>query len=400
MLRLRGKPLGGQVSLGSAAVLRAPNGIPMLPARLVAQMARAQRDAPIEPVEIVVVARDFDAAASLMLPWARVVGIVAEHAAEGAEFTGMPTVVGIEGVLEKIDDDALVLIDGERGIVLVDPDGVTLAAYQAERERIAPRRRIFLDYSHQPAVSLDGRAIRVMGRAGSLDEVRAALDSGADTLYVPAGSALLDPSLDDEAHLDSLLNLAEAASGKPVTIAWDVEVVTAANILQAARRMELTVSVPLATGAERFREIQDYLQETREELLAEEIDFADVRIAGSVDAGDEVPMDLGNLFVSRIVVTDSSASIQGATMREWLADLALRSKTFLLPVEIDAPDADTTSLLELLAVGASGVIVSPPAVSVIKDQVRSTDLGDLRELLRQNQPATPVATYTPGDATD
>src|SRR5207302_1422970 len=79
MIRLRGKPLGGGVALGTATVLRAPNGIPLLPARMVAQMAKAARDAPIEPMEVVMVAREYEEAASMALPWAHVVGILAEH---------------------------------------------------------------------------------------------------------------------------------------------------------------------------------------------------------------------------------------------------------------------------------------------------------------------------------
>jgi hypothetical protein len=377
MLRLRGKPLGGAgaIAFGSATVLRAPNDIPMLPARLVAQMARTRRDEPIEPVEIVVVARDYDAASSLALPWARVVGIVVEYAREDADRPAVPAVSGIESVLEKIDDDALLLIDGERGIVLVDPDGTALAAYQAERERIAPRRRIFLDYSHQPAVSLDGREVRVLARVTSLEEVREALDNGADTLYVDSGPPLLGPDDDDSAHLETLLNLAEAAGGKPLTIAWDVQTVTAANILQAARRAEVTVAVPLSGGTEGLSEVQHYLQDTREELLEEDIDFADVRIAGAVEPGEVAPDELADLFVSRIIVAGRLGDTPGD---EWLENLTRRATMLLLPVEVDARTASPDATLRMLALGAAGVIVAPADVSAVKERIRETNLTRLR----------------------
>lgn len=391
MLRLRGKPLGGQVSLGSATVLRAPNGIPMLPARLVAQMARARHDEPIEPVEVVLVVRDYESASSMALPWARVVGIVAEHAADDALFGGVPTVTGIEGALEKVDDDALVLIDGERGIVLVDPDGHALAAYQAERERIAPRRRIFLDYSHQPAVSLDGREIRVIGLIKSLDDVRRALDSGADSLFVRSDSLLLSPEADDESHLDSLLNLAEAAAGKPITIDWDVKSVTAANILQAARRAELTVCVPLSAGAGGFAEIQNYLQDTREELLAEDIDFADVRLAGTLSVGEELPPEAGDLFISRIVVSSPAPPAIDAETGRWLDSLAVQATRFLLPIEVNAQSAPIEVVQAVLAFGAAGVMVEPAQVGAVKDMARSTNLASLRGALAEAARPTPSA---------
>lgn len=382
MLRLRGKPLNGAggIALGSATVLRAPNGIPMLPARLVAQMARTRRDEPIEPLEIVVVARDYDAAASLALPWAQVVGIVAEFSREEAGHALVPAVAGIDGLLEKIDDDALLLIDGDRGIVLVDPDGTALAAYQAERERIAPRRRIFLDYSHQPAISLDGRDVRVLARVTSLEEARDALDNGADTLYVAKGAPLLGPESDDETHLEGLLNLAEAAAGKPLTIAWDVQTVTAANILQAARRAEITAAVPLSAGAEGFTELQNYLQDTREELLEEEIDFADVRLAGALEPGEDAPEELGDLFVSRIIVSEGNG-IARSGLEEWLADLTRRATALLLPIEVETRDTDPERVMRLLALGAAGVIVAPSAVSAVKETIRATDLAALRRAI-------------------
>ncbi len=379
MLRLRGKPFGGQVALGSATVLRATNGIPLLPARLVAQLARAPRDASIESVEIIVIARDYDAASSLQLPWARVVGIVAEHAHDDAIRVGVPTVVGIDGVLEKIEDDALVLIDGERGIVLVEPDAAALAAYQAERERIAPRRRIYLDYSHQPAVTLDGREIRVLGRAGTLEEVQQALENGADMLYVPAGSPLVPSEANDEAHLEALLNLAEAAAGKPITLGWDVQNVTAANVLQAARRAEFTVEAPLAGGPEGFVDLQNYLQDTREELLSEEIDFADVRLAGGIEMGSPIPDELAGLFIGRVVISGLDASrVRLEESRLWLDDLMAAAKGLLIPVEAHIEGADSETVQTVIALGVVGVIVSAADVALTKDLIRGIDAGAVR----------------------
>jgi hypothetical protein len=352
----------------------------MLPARLVAQMARAQRDAPIEPVEIVVVAQDYNSARSLMLPWARVVGIVAESSDEGAAFDGVPAVLGIDGLLSKIEDDALILIDGERGIVLVDPDGVALAAYQAERERIAPRRRFFLDYAHQPAVSLDGRPIRVLGSARNLDEVRQVLDSGADTLYISDSCPVLGPDVDDESHLDALLNFAEAAAGKPITLQWDVQTVAAASVLQAARRAELTLAVPLGDSEGAFAELQEYLQQTREELTAEDIDFADIRLAASIRAGAPIPEYLGSLFLSRVIVTDLPHTLD-EELREWLQALDRATTALMIPLEAEAPGLPTSGLLELLAFGVDGIVVNPERVSEVKDAIRAANLSQIHSTI-------------------
>jgi hypothetical protein len=318
-----------------------------------------------------------------------VVGIISEFARDGVQSPGVPAVAGIDGVLDKIEDDALVLLDGDRGIVLVDPDSIALAAYQAERERIAPRRRIFLDYSHQPAVSLDGREIRVLGRVGTLDDVRQALDNGADTLYVPSGPPMLDPESDDETHMEALLNVAEAAAGKPVTICWDIQAVAAASILQAARRAEITVAVPLTATGEFSGEIQSYLQETREELLGEDIDFADVRLAGAIGLGDDLPEDLGDLFLSRVIVTaPEGTAFDHEPTQTWMEELARRANALLLPIEVEAASADADQVTRMLALGAAGVIVSPAAVSMVKDTIRATNLAEMRATMAETTVVT------------
>lgn len=374
MLRLRGRPLGGAVALGSASVMRAPNGIPLLPQRLVAQMARAGYDTPVEPLDVVLVARDYESAASLRLPWARVVGIAAERAPEDASGDGVPTVVGLDNLLERVDDDVLLLIDGERGIVLVDPDGAALAAYQAERERIAPRRRVYLDFHHQPARTLDGREVRVLARAATLDDAREAVEAGADALFVPRDSALLRADASDDDQREALLQLGETAAGKPVTVAGDALTLSASALLLAATRVELTLAAPLEIGLEGFSELQHYLQETRDTLLADEEEFGDIRVAGALPLGATLADGLADYLVSRVVVTVPVEAEPNAGEPTWLEDLVAAARCLLVPVEVEiAPDGGLT-LEAAVRAGAAGVIVAPGEVESAKERIRALDL--------------------------
>lgn len=382
MIRLRGKPFGPGFALGSASILRAADGIPMLPAGLVSKLARFPRNMPIEPMEVILVAEDYAAAASLSLPWAKVVGIAAAHVDPEVQPTGITAVVGIENLMESVPDGALLLIDGDRGVVLVDPDGTALAAYQAERERIAPRRRIYLDYAHQPARTWDGREIHVLAQVRTLEEVETAVGNGADSLYVPANTPLLPAAATDEEQYEYLQQLAEASAGKPVSFCGDTQTFSTSALLRVANRMDLTLVAPLEYGIAGFANMRNAIQETRIALLEEVIGFADIRIAGTTTLGRDIPDGLAQYAIERVVVESSEpGALAHSDTQNWLDGITSEAAGMLLPVEMVLPDAAGPDLETALGLGVVGLIVHPQEVQAIKERVRTLDVSACRETL-------------------
>jgi hypothetical protein len=382
MIRLRGKPFGPGFALGSASVLRASEGIPMLPAGMVAKLARSPRNVPIDPMEVILVAEDYAAAASLSLPWARVVGIVAARVDAWVQPSGITAVVGIENLMESVPEGALLLIDGDRGVVLVDPDGTALAAYQAERERIAPRRRIYLDYAHQPARSWDGREIHVLAQVRQPEEVEMAIGNGADGLYIPANTPLLPPAASDEEQYECLQLLADATVGKPVSLRGDAQTLSSSALLRVANRIELTLVATLSKGAANFTDLRDHIQETRIALLEEVIGFNDIRLAGATALGEKVPDSLTEYPIERVVVEmNEPGALARSEAQNWLDNVTTEAAGMLLPVELLLPDASGPNLETALGLGVVGLIVHPQEVQVTKERVRSLDVSACREAL-------------------
>jgi phosphoenolpyruvate-protein kinase (PTS system EI component) len=346
---------------------------------MIAQMARTPRDVPVEPMEVVLIAQDYEAAASLAVPWARTVGIIAERALPDAVRLGVPSVIGVEGVLDKITDETLVLIDGDRGVVLVDPDPTAVATYQAERERISPRRRLYLDYEHQPARTLDGREVRVTACVGSLEEAREAVEGGADALLVPPGTLLLDLDATDEEQLESLLALADAAGGKPITIVGDAQAISMPSLLRAALRAEFTLALPFSVGAEGYEELQAYLDQVREELLAEETDFGDFHIACAVSLLEPLTGGLADFMTGRVVVlADQVAEAGRAEVLAWLDNLIVAANCLLLPVDVEISGADADLLPAALGLGAAGFLVPSAQAQAVKQAIRTLDVNECR----------------------
>jgi signal transduction protein with GAF and PtsI domain len=380
LLRLKGKGYGTGVVLGSAAIMRPPMGIPVVPPRLIAEMSKAERDNPIEKVDIILVTQDYGIALNMALPWANVVGIIAENADPTSIRLSIPTVSGIEDPLNRIEDDALLLLDGDRGVVLVDPDGIVLATYQAERERLSPRRRVFLDYTHQPARTLDGKEIRVIAAAHSLEEVRQGVECGADAIYVASTEAIVNPISDDEEQYRELMELVEAAAGKPITISGNLESISLSALMQAAARAEFTLALPVPPDPDMFSDLAAYQQEVRDLLIAEETDFGEVRLGGRIEMEQPVLESLENASLSKLVLDASMPdALSQESSREWLEEVVSAASGMLLPVEMLLPGEAVSMTAVALGLGASGLIVEPRGVQEVKELVRTLSVAECRE---------------------
>lgn len=93
------------------------------------------------------------------------------HAAIFARSLGLPAVVGVGDALEGIEEGSEVVVDGEAGEVIVEPD-------DAAREHAAETREA--EIREEPVSTADGREIEVAANLGTLAELEGALERGAD----------------------------------------------------------------------------------------------------------------------------------------------------------------------------------------------------------------------------
>jgi phosphoenolpyruvate-protein phosphotransferase len=102
------------------------------------------------------------------------------HTAILAKAFGIPAVVGLGDVLLKIADGTTLLVDGTSGTVIPDPEPELQSEFE-ERLQLAARQREFeLDLATRPAVTTDGHKVEVAANVGNIEDVRHALESGAE----------------------------------------------------------------------------------------------------------------------------------------------------------------------------------------------------------------------------
>ena len=143
------------------------------------------------------------------------------HTAIVAKGLELPAVVGIGEFLESVRGATRVIVDGDRGIVILDPDPETLHRYEEGRQRqhnLAVRLAGLRDL---PAVTTDGVAVSLSANIEFPHEVAACLERGADGIGLYRTEFLYlasDEEPSEEDHYRAYREVIEAMQGRPVII--------------------------------------------------------------------------------------------------------------------------------------------------------------------------------------
>ena len=179
------------------------------------------------PGDVVVVARDLLPSDMISMDRERVKAVVTEvggrtsHAAILARAFEIPAVLGVAGALSAARSGAILAVDGDRGLVLVDPDAATRERIVAERAAARERERELAALRDLPAVTRDGKRVFLKANIEVPDEAAGALSHGADGvglfrsefLFLRPGEA---PG--EEEQYQAYRRVIETMGGRPVTI--------------------------------------------------------------------------------------------------------------------------------------------------------------------------------------
>ena len=178
-----------------------------------------------EPV--VVIAHDLSPAdtaqilKSPVLGFATDVGSKTSHTAITARSLGIPAVVGLERVTEEFTGLETVILDGEEGILILRPTPETVREYADKRKAYLLRVRDLARFAKLPAVTRDGRILRLHANIEFPEEAEAALRSGAEGVGLYRTEFLYLNRKDlpsEEEQYQTYRRVAERFARHPVTI--------------------------------------------------------------------------------------------------------------------------------------------------------------------------------------
>ncbi|MCE9635970.1 MAG: phosphoenolpyruvate--protein phosphotransferase [Planctomycetes bacterium] len=178
-----------------------------------------------EPV--ILAARELTPSETAALDRKRTLGFVTavggptSHTAIIARNLGLPAVVGLGDQVAALADGQIVIVDGLKGVVIVDPDAATLARYEEHAARFARWVRDLKRIRDFPAETRDGHQIRLMGNIELPSEVDAVLRAGGDGIGLFRTEFLCQkgkaPPTEDE-HYQVYSEALRKLGGRPLTI--------------------------------------------------------------------------------------------------------------------------------------------------------------------------------------
>ena len=179
-------------------------------------------------VPLILIAHDLSPADMLQFKQSVFAGFITDvggktsHTAIVARSMDIPAVVGARTASQLVRQDDWVIIDGDAGVVIVDPSPIILAEYgfkqrQGELERGRLQRLL-----HTPAVTLDGERVQLLANIEMPEDAKGALKAGAlgvglfrsEFLFMGRQGKLPD----EEEQYQAYKRAVEGMSGLPVTI--------------------------------------------------------------------------------------------------------------------------------------------------------------------------------------
>jgi phosphotransferase system enzyme I (PtsI) len=136
-------------------------------------------------VPLVLIAHDLSPADMLQFKQSVFAGFVTDvggrtsHTAIIARSMDIPAVVGARSASQLVRQDDWVIIDGDAGVIIVDPSPIILAEYGFKQRQGELERGRLARLRHTPAVTLDGQKVELLANIELPDDAPAALKAGA-----------------------------------------------------------------------------------------------------------------------------------------------------------------------------------------------------------------------------
>ncbi len=179
-------------------------------------------------VPLVLVAHDLSPADMLQFKQSVFAGFVTDvggrnsHTAIVARSMDIPAVVGARSASQLVRQDDWVVIDGDAGVIIVDPSPIILAEYGFKQRQGELERGRLSRLRHTPAVTMDGQKIELLANIELPEDAPAALKAGAvgvglfrsEFLFMGRRGKLPD----EEEQYQAYRRAVEGMEGLPVTI--------------------------------------------------------------------------------------------------------------------------------------------------------------------------------------
>jgi phosphotransferase system enzyme I (PtsI) len=397
--------------------------------------------------DAIVVTRELTPSQTVSFDRDRVIAVVTDlggrtsHTSIVARALGIPAVVGIENLSESVADGTIVIVDGDRGVVIVEPDQDTIEEYLGYQER----RQIFQMSLREAAdlepVTRDGVEIEILGNIEFAEEIDHVLEFGGGGVGLFRTEFLYlarETEPDEQTHYESYRACVERLKGRPLTIRTmdlGADKYTQAQarepernpalglrsiryclkhlpmfqrqlraLLRASAHGPVKVMFPLVTNIGELREAKHVLHDVMEDLDEENIPFdRSLQVGMMVEVPsaallanslarevDFFSIGTNDLVQYTLAVDRTNEKVAGMfnpghpAVLKLVRDVVRSGRRRNVPVSCCGEAAgDIRFAVLLLGLGVRTLSVSPGSVPVIKRLIRSVSIDQCERMAKR-----------------
>ena len=139
----------------------------------------------------------------------------------GKVFRPCPPSSGLKSVTEEVKSDDMIIVDGLEGLVIIDPDEMTLDHYRKKRTIFEKKESQLYNITDLPAETTDGKLIRLKVNIEFPAETDQVLNMNAEGVGLFRSEFLFmnhREAATEESQYNSYREVLEAMGNRPVTI--------------------------------------------------------------------------------------------------------------------------------------------------------------------------------------
>ena len=268
----------------------------------------------------ILVTKELSPHVSAMLDGDKIAGIITQrggptsHAAIISKAMEIPAVVGVEDAVELIPEGEFVVMDGENGNVILNPEEKTRKSFERRKKKVQAEKESLKEYIGLNSISKDGVLFEVQANAGSLQDTKKAMEQDAQGIGLYRTEFLFmnrDTIPSEEEQFTAYKEAVECMQGRPLVIRTldaggdkpvealglkeesnpflgyrairyciqnpEVFTVQIRAILRASAFGPIKILIPFITCLEEFEETKKLIDEEMIRLIMQDIPF-DARI--------------------------------------------------------------------------------------------------------------------------
>ncbi len=366
-------------------------------------------------------------------------GGLTSHAAIVARSLNIPAIVGLHDATRRIKQDDLLIVDGFHGEVIVNPDEDQLNYFREKIERLHEYDIELAKLKNEPAVTLDGHRISLMGNLDLIDEMELIIQNGAEGIGLVRTEQIFSDSNQfppEEEQYNIYSDLAEKVyPGMVIIRAFDIggdkvlpvdikepnpflgwrgirllldnpEVfkLQIKAVLRASKHKNLKFMLPMISSIAEVRKTKKIFDLCKKELKAAGekfdpnlglgimIEIPSAAVLANEFASEVDFMSIGtNDLIQYLLAVDRGNDIVSGQYQEFhpavlrtIKHIIKEGKTGNVFVSICGEmAADTLAVPLLVGLGLDSLSVSPSAIPFIKKIIRSLNYSEVSKLAEE-----------------